>query len=173
MKVKRRPNLYWYLLGLCLLILVVAGVSFFITERTLTPRVTRDKLEQTLDAIEARTEERLTLSESQMVREDLLIASEAATRRTLLLGLGISGAAAIVVSLLLARRLSQPLTAMQGVSRDLADEHYGRRLQINGPAEISDLARAMNEMASKLETTEKAAHRAFEQRHSRTEHPPK
>lgn len=77
-----------------------------------------------------------------------------AMRQAMLLGLAVALPAAGIASLLLSRRISLPLRAMQRASRQIAQGSYEQRLSETAPGEIGELAAAFNHMAARLESTE-------------------
>ena len=62
--------------------------------------------------------------------------------------------AALILTLLLVwllhRHVSQPLTALESVSRRLSEGDYSVRAKASGPSEVADLARAFNLMSARL-----------------------
>jgi two-component system NtrC family sensor kinase len=76
-------------------------------------------------------------------------------QRTLVTFLGIAflGILIIVlVSIFLARRLSRPLMALEGISRKFAEGNYEHKFVAKGPIEIEHLASSLNTMARQLES---------------------
>jgi two-component system NtrC family sensor kinase len=67
------------------------------------------------------------------------------------LGIAFVGILIIVfVSVFLARRLSIPLTKLEGIATKVAGGDYNYEFTAKGPAEIEHLARSLNEMAKQL-----------------------
>lgn len=83
---------------------------------------------------------------------------EAISRRTapkqLLFFLLIGAGNSIVVAVLLSRSLVKPLDELANAARDIGAQNLSRRVNMQGTDEIADVARAFNEMASRLEQAE-------------------
>lgn len=62
--------------------------------------------------------------------------------------------AALLVSLLLSRRIVAPVRILSEASQHIAIGHYDRRVQVNGSDEIAQLATRFNQMATQLEQVE-------------------
>lgn len=62
--------------------------------------------------------------------------------------------AALLVSLLLSRRIVAPVRTLSAASQSIADGHYEERVQVNGSDEIAQLATRFNQMAGQLEQVE-------------------
>jgi signal transduction histidine kinase len=62
--------------------------------------------------------------------------------------------AALLVSLLLSRRIVAPVRDLTDASQRLANGHYDERVQVNGSDEIAQLAARFNQMATQLEQVE-------------------
>jgi signal transduction histidine kinase len=71
--------------------------------------------------------------------------------------------AAVVVGLALARRLTRPLARLTEGAREIAQERFGRRLDLRTGDELQTLAEAFNEMAERLETTRAERERLIEE----------
>jgi two-component system sensor histidine kinase BaeS len=78
----------------------------------------------------------------------------------LLIGAGVGAALAAAVSLLLARRIAQPLRRVAAASRSLAADADPGTVPAAGPAELRSLARSFNDMAEQLAHA-RDAERAF------------
>jgi len=63
-------------------------------------------------------------------------------------------ALAVLLSLLLTRKVLRPLSQMAGVTRQIAAGHYGARVPVGARDEVGDLAVAFNQMADSLERVE-------------------
>ena len=89
---------------------------------------------------------------------DLLVHSEEAfnTAGTLALGMGLAIAAtgAIIVSVLITRRLRRSLTDLGEAAVRISDGDYGRRVEPADSRELATLADSFNSMATKLEGVE-------------------
>lgn len=68
----------------------------------------------------------------------------------LLLGAGVGTLAGVLLS----RSLTKPLDELADAARDIGAQNLSRRVEIKGTDEISDVAKAFNEMASRLEEAE-------------------
>ena len=66
----------------------------------------------------------------------------------------IIGAAAIVAGVLMSRRLTQPLTALQAGARAIGNNDLSYRVDITGTDEMGEVAHAFNQMAAQLEQAE-------------------
>ncbi len=77
-------------------------------------------------------------------------------RNTLLLaGLG-AGILGILLGLVISRTLAAPLAALAAGARSVASHHLDKRVPVKGADEIAAVARAFNEMADELETSDQA-----------------
>ncbi len=66
----------------------------------------------------------------------------------------LAGIAAVVLSVLVARRLTAPLREVSAAAKRLADGDYSARVDVAGPAEVASLACSFNQMAMQLEAQE-------------------
>jgi signal transduction histidine kinase len=66
----------------------------------------------------------------------------------------LAGLAAVVLSVLVARRLTAPLRAVSAAARRLAGGDYSARVAVAGPTEVASLAGSFNQMAVQLEAQE-------------------
>jgi two-component system NtrC family sensor kinase len=57
----------------------------------------------------------------------------------------------VAIAVLLARRISRPLRAIEDAARQIADGDFRRDVEVRAPEEIEDLAGSINRMARKLE----------------------
>ncbi len=80
---------------------------------------------------------------------ELIPWAEVATRFAWAIALGIVLAALLAAGL--ARRLSRRVEPLRQASRDIAAGDFGTRVEVGGDDEITDVARAFNEMAGQLE----------------------
>ncbi|MEO8356709.1 MAG: ATP-binding protein [Chloroflexota bacterium] len=62
--------------------------------------------------------------------------------------------AALLVSLLLSRRIVAPIRTLTDASLQIAEGHYDKRVAVNGSDEIAQLATRFNQMATQLEQVE-------------------
>lgn len=62
--------------------------------------------------------------------------------------------AALLVSLLLSRRIVAPVRTLTDASLKIAEGHYDKRVEVNGSDEIAQLATRFNQMATQLEQVE-------------------
>ena len=62
--------------------------------------------------------------------------------------------AALLVSLLLSRRIVAPVQTLSAASRSIAEGRYDERVRVNGADEIAQLAASFNQMAGQLEQVE-------------------
>jgi signal transduction histidine kinase len=74
---------------------------------------------------------------------------------SLLIALGASVATAAVASALVARRIVRPVRRVRDATRRLADGHYDERIAEPGELELAELAHDVNELALRLEDTER------------------
>lgn len=75
-------------------------------------------------------------------------------QRTLITFLGIAFLGILIIvlmSIFLAKRLSDPLKKLEEMSRKIADGDYKRKFIVRGPIEIQHLASSLDEMAKQLE----------------------
>ena len=68
----------------------------------------------------------------------------------LLLGAGIAALFAVVVSTLLAQRITRPIVQMTGAAQAMARGDYEQTIEVRGNDEIANLARAFNQMSSQV-----------------------
>ena len=68
--------------------------------------------------------------------------------------LALAGVAAVVLSVLVARRLTAPLRQVSAAARRLAEGDYAARVDVTGPAEVASLAGSFNQMAVQLQAQE-------------------
>jgi two-component system sensor histidine kinase BaeS len=61
---------------------------------------------------------------------------------------------AVVIAYFAARRLSQPLRAAREVAHEMAKGHRDRNLEPRGPAEVADIAEALNALSDALVVSE-------------------
>ena len=91
---------------------------------------------------------------------DLFTSFRTAVSESLVLAASASTVAAIIVSLLVTRRVVAPVREMMAASRRIAEGNYAERVQVQGSAEpdemdeLDQLAVTFNQMADKLERTE-------------------
>ena len=91
---------------------------------------------------------------------DLFTGFRTAMNEALVIAAFVAGAAAIIVSLFVSRRVVEPIQEMMVASQRIADGHYNERVQIQSSAspedfdELAQLGVSFNQMASKLERTE-------------------
>jgi signal transduction histidine kinase len=62
---------------------------------------------------------------------------------------------AVIVSLFVSRRIVEPLQELSVVSRRLADGYYRERTTISSDDELAELSQSINQLAEKLEQTER------------------
>lgn len=74
--------------------------------------------------------------------------------RFLLLGGGIAVAIALLLTLLLTRRISSPIRVLSAVAQRLGQGDFSQRVRLHGKGELQELAKAFNSMASDLERAE-------------------
>ncbi|MCK5248775.1 MAG: HAMP domain-containing protein, partial [Spirochaetaceae bacterium] len=67
----------------------------------------------------------------------------------------ISTAVALILAMLLSKKLVTPIQAMSEASRRIADGQFRMRVDESGNDELADLAHSFNQMAQELELTEK------------------
>jgi len=75
-------------------------------------------------------------------------------QRTLMTFLGIAAIGILLIiffSVLLAKRIANPLRKLEGISRKIADGDYNHEFKAKGPIEIEHLASSLNTMAKQLE----------------------
>jgi signal transduction histidine kinase len=87
--------------------------------------------------------------------QDLQEAVSAGVGQAILVGVIVAGIVAIAASLAVAVWVTRPLAHMAEAARRIANGHYDQRVQYRAHDEIGDFSQAFNEMAAKLETTEK------------------
>jgi two-component system, OmpR family, sensor histidine kinase BaeS len=66
----------------------------------------------------------------------------------------LAGLAAILFSVLVARRLAAPLRDVSAAAQRIAEGDYAARVETHGPAEVASLAGSFNQMAARLEAQE-------------------
>ena len=74
----------------------------------------------------------------------------AALMPRLLLGGGIAAALAVVVSTLLAQRITRPIVQMTGAAQAMARGDYEQSIEVRGNDEVANLARAFNQMSAQV-----------------------
>jgi Signal transduction histidine kinase len=89
------------------------------------------------------------------VTHDLEEAIAGGVEQAVLVALVIAGLVAIVASLLVAVWITRPLAHMAEAARLIAEGRYGRRVAYRARDEIGEFSEAFNQMAAKLEATEK------------------
>jgi len=62
--------------------------------------------------------------------------------------------AAVLVSVVLSRRIVAPVRTLMGASQHIAEGHYDERVQVSGSDEIAQLATRFNQMVTQLEEVE-------------------
>ncbi len=72
----------------------------------------------------------------------------------LLIGGAIAAAVTLAVSVILSRRIVQPMRAIAAASQGVAAGHYRQRMPVTSSDELGDMAQAFNHMAERLEETE-------------------
>ena len=77
-----------------------------------------------------------------------------AINRFLLLGGLLATIVAIIVTLVLSRRISHPVQALTMASKRLGQGDFSQRVQLHGKGEVEDLAQTFNSMADSLERAE-------------------
>lgn len=92
---------------------------------------------------------------------DLFHNFHAALTEAMVVALLVSGAAAVLVSWFISRRIVAPIQAMSQVSRRIAEGHYEERVAVppeaaEGTDELGELALNFNRMAERLARTEEA-----------------
>ncbi|MXW24576.1 MAG: HAMP domain-containing histidine kinase [Chloroflexi bacterium] len=68
----------------------------------------------------------------------------------LLLGGGIAAVFAVVVSTLLAQRITRPIVQMTGAAQAMARGDYEQSIEVRGNDEVANLARAFNQMSAQV-----------------------
>ena len=68
----------------------------------------------------------------------------------LLLGGGIAGLFAVVVSTLIAQRITRPIVQMTGAAQAMARGDYDQSIDVRGNDEVANLARAFNQMSAQV-----------------------
>lgn len=86
---------------------------------------------------------------------DLQEAITGGVEQAVMVALVVAGLVAIVASLIVAVWITRPLAHMAEGARRIADGRYGQRVAYRARDEIGEFSDAFNEMASKLEATEK------------------
>ena len=76
----------------------------------------------------------------------------------------LAGLAAIVFSVLVARRLAAPLRDVSAAAQRIAEGDYAARVEPLGAAEVASLANSFNQMAARLEAQEQIRRRLHRQR---------
>jgi two-component system OmpR family sensor kinase/two-component system sensor histidine kinase BaeS len=76
-------------------------------------------------------------------------------RRWLVAGGLLAGGLGLLLGLALSRSLTAPLQRMAAAARAIAKRDFSRRVDVEGSEELSEVARAFNEMAVALERSEK------------------
>jgi two-component system, OmpR family, sensor histidine kinase BaeS len=66
----------------------------------------------------------------------------------------LAGLAAILFSVLVARRLAAPLRDVSAAAQRIAEGDYAARVETQGPSEVTSLAGSFNQMAARLEAQE-------------------
>ncbi len=74
-------------------------------------------------------------------------------KQSLLIGVAILAFVAVVTALRIARSITRPVTAMQGVIRDLEKGHLTRRLDYEAGDEMGAMCRDMNRLVERLQGT--------------------
>jgi PAS domain S-box-containing protein len=74
-------------------------------------------------------------------------------RRLVLLAVLIAVAVSLVTALALSRRIANPLRGIRGLVGEMAAGDFSRRLSIDEPTEVRDLAHSFNSLADSLQTT--------------------
>src|SRR5262245_14116892 len=88
---------------------------------------------------------------------------EASMRRTLMLELAFI-ALAVIVSLMLARKMVKPIRALQAGAARLGEGQLGDRIEVNTGDELEGLANQFNSMASRLQESYAGLERKVEER---------
>ena len=78
-----------------------------------------------------------------------------AVRTALVAATGIALAAATILSIALAARISGPISRLAHAATRIARGHSAERVPVGGEEEVADLAASFNSMADSLETTER------------------
>jgi two-component system, OmpR family, sensor histidine kinase BaeS len=78
----------------------------------------------------------------------------ASTNEALLWAILAAGLLALIVSVVLSRRIVAPLQAIMSASQRVADGQYNERVKVTGMDELGQLAARFNQMAGKLEQIE-------------------
>ena len=82
-------------------------------------------------------------------------AVSAGVQQAVLVGVGVAGVVAVVASLVVALWITRPLGHMADVARRIASGQYGQRVVYGAADEIGEFTGAFNDMAARLEATEK------------------
>ena len=142
----RDLSLFWRLLITYFLVIVVSCLSMYIASEALSPVFLYFHLEQMGMPP--------GMAMADTLQRDLKVAHSRAMRQAIFWGVLISLAAAGALSLFVSSRIARPVRLLQQASRRIAAGRYHSRLDTRAPGEIADLARAFNDMAAALETTE-------------------
>lgn len=146
--VRRRLGLK-FLLSYFVVILV--GVAVLALASALTVPVTFDRHLAAMGSM---------MGDMRMSLEtDLFASYRAAVVEALAWAAGAATAAAVILSVLISRRVVDPVRQMMGASRRIADGHFDERVPLGRVApedldELEQLAVSLNQLASKLERTE-------------------
>jgi putative nucleotidyltransferase with HDIG domain len=72
---------------------------------------------------------------------------------------------AILVGVMIARRLSAPIRALAEQARDIAEGHYGLTVPVRGAAEIADLSTSFNRMSASIDQAMEDLRKAARENH--------
>ncbi len=75
-------------------------------------------------------------------------------RRWLMIGALLAGGLGVLLGLVLSRSLTAPLQRLASAARAVAARDFSRRLEVEGSAEVAEVAEAFNEMTIALEQSE-------------------
>jgi signal transduction histidine kinase len=89
------------------------------------------------------------------VVRDLQGAVSAGVQQAILVSVGVAGVVAVAVSLAVALWITRPLRHLADAARRIADGQYGRRVAYQAADEIGEFTGAFNDMAERLEATER------------------
>ncbi len=132
-----------------LAIIILGGVIFYVASELAAPILLDHHMQDMQELHTPPSDVTLRLMDEEM--KELY---RKALTQSILWGILISAAVAIVISLFISRQIVSPIKKMEQVSKRIAEGRYQERLDAKAPAEIGELAASFNEMANTLETIE-------------------
>ncbi len=132
-----------------LFIILLGGIILYVASELAAP-ILLDHHMQDMEELHSPPSENIL----RLMDEELKELYRKALTQSIIWGIVISTAIAILISWWMSRQIVSPVKKMELASKRIAEGRYQERLDARAPGEIGELATSFNEMANTLETIE-------------------